>query len=196
MPGKHKRPCSAGPCDATIHAMEIARGCVVALTWTLQDSLGETLDELLEPVEFLVGGTDLLPALEEALLGRAAGANLDLHLEPEQAFGEYDERLVFLLPRTALPAGIEEGLLIEGSALPADATPGAPAETVYTISGIYPDHVVLDGNHPLAGIGLRLQLQVARVRGATPDEIRNRSAGSSFFRLQPATPRSPGARQA
>jgi FKBP-type peptidyl-prolyl cis-trans isomerase 2 len=48
--------------------------CVVALTWVLKDSLGETLDELAEPVEFLVGGDDLLPAIETALQGHAAGA--------------------------------------------------------------------------------------------------------------------------
>jgi FKBP-type peptidyl-prolyl cis-trans isomerase 2 len=40
--------------------MEITRQCVVALTWTLKDTLGEMLDELKDPVEFLVGGDDLL----------------------------------------------------------------------------------------------------------------------------------------
>jgi FKBP-type peptidyl-prolyl cis-trans isomerase SlyD len=55
-------------------AMEISPQCVVALTWVLKDSLGETLDELAEPVEFLVGGHDLLPAIETALQGHAAGA--------------------------------------------------------------------------------------------------------------------------
>ncbi len=69
--------------------MDISTPCVVALTWTLKDTLGETLDELEAPVEFLVGGDDLLARIEEALQGHAAGANLDLHLEPEEAFGEY-----------------------------------------------------------------------------------------------------------
>ena len=47
--------------------MEIYDNCVVALTWVLQDTLGEELDVLDEPVEFLLGGKDLLPAIEAAL---------------------------------------------------------------------------------------------------------------------------------
>jgi FKBP-type peptidyl-prolyl cis-trans isomerase SlyD len=46
--------------------MEIYDNCVVALTWVLQDTLGEELDVLDEPVEFLLGGKDLLPAIEAA----------------------------------------------------------------------------------------------------------------------------------
>ena len=40
--------------------MKITPHCVVALTWTLKDTLGDVLDELDEPVEFLLGGNDLL----------------------------------------------------------------------------------------------------------------------------------------
>lgn len=168
--------------------MEISSPCVVALTWTLKDSLGEILDELTEPVEFLVGGNDLLPALDAALQGHEAGADLHLNLEPEDAFGDYDEQLVFLAPRSALPAGIEEGMLLEAHSLPTDVVNGAASDTLLTITEIYPAHVVLDGNHPLAGIGLRLHLKVVRVREATDDEIARQSAGTGFFRLQPMAP--------
>lgn len=168
--------------------MEIAVPCVVALTWTLRDSLGEVLDELSDPVEFLVGGDDLLPAIESALQGHEAGAELDLNLEPEDAFGDYDGQRVFLLARQALPEGIEEGMLIEAASLPADALPGAAHESLLTITEIYPEHVVLDGNHPLAGIGLRLHLRIARVREASVDEVGRGSAGTGFFRLEPMAP--------
>ena len=66
--------------------MEITEQCVVALTWTLTDTLGEELDVLDEPVEFLVGGDDLFTRIEEALQGHSVGASLFLHLEPEEAF--------------------------------------------------------------------------------------------------------------
>ena len=46
--------------------MEITRPCVVALTWTLKDTLGEVLDVLDDPVEFLVGGDDLLEKIQLA----------------------------------------------------------------------------------------------------------------------------------
>ena len=163
--------------------MHITEHCVVALTWVLQDTLGEELDVLDEPVDFLVGGDDLLARLEQALQGHAAGDSLALHLEPEEAFGDYDESLLFLEPRTAFPAEIEEGMIIDGAHLSADLADRLPQEPLYTVAQLYPDHVVLDGNHPLAGIALRLQLKVHAVREATEEETERRSAGTGFFRL-------------
>ena len=164
--------------------MEITQNCVVALTWTLKDTLGEELDVLDTPVEFLVGGSDLLPKIEEALQGLSTGAALELHLEPEEAFGDFDDTLLFLEPRHLFPPEIEEGMTFEGSALPAGTHPQAPRDALYTITDIYPEHVVLDGNHPLSGIALRLSLTVHEVRAATADETDSGTAGTGFFRVQ------------
>jgi FKBP-type peptidyl-prolyl cis-trans isomerase SlyD len=166
--------------------MEITQQCVAALTWTLKDTLGEVLDELTDPVEFLVGGEDLLPKIEEALQGHEAGDRLDLHLEPEEAFGDYNEQLVFLERRGLFPAELEEGMTFEG--LPAGSNPQAPKDLLYTVTEIYPEHVVADGNHPLAGIAIRLHLKVERVREATEEEIGRGSAGSGFFKVQGGAP--------
>ena len=168
--------------------MEITQQCVVALTWTLTDTLGEELDVLDEPVEFLVGGDDLLPAIEEALQGRSAGNKVDMQLEPEQAFGDFDDTLLFLEPRALFPAETEEGMTFEGSALPAGTNPDAPRDALYTVTDIYPEHVVLDGNHPLAGIAIRLHLKVASVREATEEEVGKGSAGTGFFKIAPQAP--------
>jgi FKBP-type peptidyl-prolyl cis-trans isomerase SlyD len=164
--------------------MEIKTPSVVALTWTLKDTLGEVLDTLDEPVEFFVGGQDLLPKIEEALQGHEKGAKLDLHLEPEDAFGDFDEQLLFLEPLSLFPAGLEEGLTIEGTALPDGCHPDAPRNVLYTVTEIYPEHVVLDGNHPLSGIALRLQLTVAAVREATEAEVGSGSCGTGFFKIE------------
>lgn len=161
--------------------MPITSQCVVALTWTLKDTLGEELDVLDEPVEFLVGGSDLLARIEEALQGHQAGDTLDLHLEPEDAFGDYDDSLLFLEPRHLFPDQIEEGMGFEG--LPAGCNPAAPKDRLFFISDIYPDHLVLDANHPLAGIALRISLRVHAVREATLDEIGSGSLGTGFFRI-------------
>lgn len=166
--------------------MEITQQCVVALTWTLKDTLGETLDVLDDPVEFLVGGSDLFAKIEEALQGHEPGIQLDLHLEPEEAFGDYNEELVFLETRALFPAALEEGMTFEG--LPDGANPQAPRDVLYTATEIYPEHVVLDGNHPLAGIALRLQLKIEAVREATQEEIGRGSAGTSFFKVQAQAP--------
>ncbi|MES2413333.1 MAG: FKBP-type peptidyl-prolyl cis-trans isomerase [Pseudomonadota bacterium] len=168
--------------------MKITPQCVVALTWTLKDTLGEVLDELDEPVEFLLGGNDLLAKIEEALQGHEAGGTLDLHLEPEDAFGDYDENLVFLEARNIFPAELEEGMTFDGMALPAGCTVDMPKENLYTVTEIYPEHVVLDGNHPLAGIALRLSLTVQSVRDASEEEVGQGSLGTGFFKLESSLP--------
>ena len=168
--------------------MKITPQCVVALTWTLKDTLGDVLDELDEPVEFLLGGDDLLAKIEEALQGHQAGDELQLHLEPENAFGDYDENLVFLEPRNLFPAELEEGMTFDGAALPAGANGQIPHDHIYTVTEIYPEHVVLDGNHPLAGIAIRLTAKVESVREATEQEIGQGSLGTGFFKLEPLMP--------
>jgi FKBP-type peptidyl-prolyl cis-trans isomerase SlyD len=164
--------------------MEITQQCVVGLTWTLKDTLGEQLDVLDAPVEFIIGGDDLFEKIEQALQGYEPGARIDLQLEPEEAFGDFNEKLIFLEARKLFPPEIQEGLRFEGHALPPGCNPDAPKDALYTVTEIYPEHVVLDGNHPLSGIALRLSLTVESVREATEEEIGSRSAGTGFFKLQ------------
>lgn len=172
--------------------MEIKQQCVVALTWTLKDTLGEELDVLNEPVEFLVGGEDLFDAIEEALQGHEVGARLDLQIEPEQGFGDFNDQLIFLEARELFPPELEEGMTIEGSALPVGCNPDAPKDVIYTVTEIYPEHIVLDGNHPLAGIALRLNLKVEGIREATEEEIGRGSAGTGFFKVHALHATPPG----
>jgi FKBP-type peptidyl-prolyl cis-trans isomerase SlyD len=171
--------------------MEIKTPSVVALTWTLKDTLGEVLDTLDEPVEFFIGGQDLLPKIEEALQGHEKGAHLNLHLEPEDAFGDFNEALLFLEPLALFPKGLEPGMTIEGTALPKGCHPDAPQQVLYTVTEIYPEHVVLDGNHPLSGIALRLSLKVESVREPTEFEMARGSCGTGFFKIEVASEKHP-----
>ena len=150
--------------------MIITAPCVVTLTWTLSDAQNAPIDELAEPTEFFYGGDDLLPKVEEALDGQAAGYDVQLQIEPEHAFGEYLSDLVCFEDRALFPDGVEVGMQFEG--LPdGAATPDMPEDAVYTVTEVYPEHVVLDGNHPLAGMALRMHITVRDVRAATADEI-------------------------
>ncbi|MCZ2291799.1 MAG: peptidylprolyl isomerase [Burkholderiales bacterium] len=158
--------------------MHIEAPCVVTLTWTLSDAQNRPLDELQTPVEFLVGGDDLFARIEEALAGHEPGEELSVQLEPEHAFGEYRPELVCFEDRKLFPQQLETGMAFEG--LPAGAaTPDMPSDAIYHVTEIYPSHVVLDGNHPLAGMALRLRIKVVAVREATEDEIAARSVGSA-----------------
>jgi FKBP-type peptidyl-prolyl cis-trans isomerase SlyD len=160
--------------------MTIHKPCVVALTWKLSDAQGADIDELAEPVEFFFGGDDLLAKVEEALDGQSAGFETHLHLEPEHAFGDYDSALVCFEDRALFPDGVDTGMRFEG--LPeGHVTPDMPADAIYTVTEVYPTHVVLDGNHPLAGMALRLHLKVLAVRAASGEEIESDSVGAGVF---------------
>jgi FKBP-type peptidyl-prolyl cis-trans isomerase SlyD len=167
--------------------MNITAPCVVSLVWRLEDTQGNLIDELKEPVEFFVGGDDLLAKVEEALANQEVGFEANLHLEPEHAFGEYDPGLVFFEDRSIFPELVEPGMQFDGMPEGA-ATEGMPADAVYTVTEVYPTHVVLDGNHPLAGIALRLDLKVRDVREATDEEIEAGSVGQPVISVMNAAP--------
>ncbi len=158
--------------------MTIEPPCVVSLTWKLTDAQNRAIDALTDPVEFFYGGTDLLAKLEEALAGHAAGEQVKVHLEPEHAFGDYKAELVCFEARALFPEKLEPGMTFEG--LPAGGvTPDMPADAIYVVTEIYPTHVVLDGNHPLAGMAIRLDVKVHDVREASSEEIEAGSLGAA-----------------
>jgi FKBP-type peptidyl-prolyl cis-trans isomerase SlyD len=157
--------------------MIIAKPCVVTLNWSLSDAQNEPIDELREPTEFYFGGDDLLPKIEEVLVDREAGFEAHLHLEPEHAFGDYKPELVCFEDRALFPQHLEEGMQFEGLP-PGSVTEGMPGDTVYAVTEIYPSHVVLDGNHPLAGLALRIHVKVLDVREATEAESEAGSVGN------------------
>jgi FKBP-type peptidyl-prolyl cis-trans isomerase SlyD len=165
--------------------MDIRNPCVVSLTWRLEDAQGELIDELKEPMEFFFGGDDLLAKVEEALLGQTVGFEAALFLEPEHAFGDYHSELVFFESADIFPDLLEEGMQFDGP--PAGAqTPDMPTDVIYTVTEVYDTHVVLDGNHPLAGLALNLNLQVVGVREAEHEEIEQGSVAESIFTLAPS----------
>ena len=167
--------------------MLITVPCVVSLTWRLQDAQGNAIDELDDPVEFFVCGDDLLARVEEALIDQTTGFEASLHLEPEHAFGDYKSELVFFEDRSVFPDDIEVGMQFDGVP-PGVTTEGLPNDAIYTVTEVYPNHVVLDGNHPLAGIALRLDLVVRGVREATATEIEASTVDQPVFTVMNTAP--------
>ena len=149
--------------------MKIAKNTVVTLHYKLSDAQGNLIEESRDPMMYLHGGYDnTLPKIEEALDGKDVGFETTIHVEPEDAFGEYDANLVKIEPRNRLPEPLEVGMQFEGT--PDGGEPGQDA-LIFTVTDIADDKVVLDGNHPLAGMALRFTLNVAEVRSATEEEI-------------------------
>ncbi|MGI4812469.1 MAG: FKBP-type peptidyl-prolyl cis-trans isomerase [Janthinobacterium lividum] len=153
--------------------MKITRNTVVAVAYKLSDAQGNLIEESDEPMVYLHGGYDgTFPRIEEALDGKETGYQTSVQLEPDDAFGEYDPDLVKIEPRERFPEPIEVGMQFEG-------TPDDEDDEdllVYTVTDLAEDKVVLDGNHPLAGMALRFALTVAEVREATEDEIEHEHA--------------------
>lgn len=146
--------------------MQIQKNTVVTLSYRVVDSEGNPVDEGGQPIVYLHGGYGgIFDVIEEALQGKAEGDQLSLHLEPEDAFGDYDAELVLIEPRNLFPDDIEVGMQFER------ASEDGEDDELYTITDIAEDKVVVDGNHPLAGMSLNFSCTVAEVRPATPEEI-------------------------
>ncbi len=139
--------------------MVVARDTVVTLRSELHDAQGAQLSAPSE-LSYLHGGYGgLLPALERALEGKGPGESVLLQLEPEQAFGDYDADLVRVEPAERYGEGIAVGMEVEEE------------DRLYIVTDVAEGKVVLDGNHPLAGMALRFSLQILAVRAASPEEI-------------------------
>jgi FKBP-type peptidyl-prolyl cis-trans isomerase SlyD len=168
--------------------MRIEKPCVITLIWRLEDAQDNLIGELTEPTEFFFGGDDLIEKVEDVLDTQMSGFQTSLQLEPEHAFGEYDSSLVFFEARKLFEEPIEPGMQFEGPP-EGTTTPNLPQDKLYTVTEVYPEYVVLDGNHPLAGIALRLKLTVKDVREATEEELDRQSVGASVLSLAQTPPR-------
>lgn len=146
--------------------MKIGKDTVVSLDFELAEAGGDVLEKSGEPIGYLHGGySGMFEAVEEKLEGLEAGARVSVTLEPDDAFGEYDEELKRSEPRSAFPANVAVGMRFEGTGERSGET------RVYTVTAIEGDRVEVDGNHPYAGKTLNFRCTVLAVRQATREEI-------------------------
>ena len=146
--------------------MRIEKNTVVSLNYELSDSEGNVLEKTQTPISYLHGGYGgIFPLVEEALHEMAIGHSCSISMEPENTFGEYDEELIRVEPRSSFPDNVAVGMHFEGGA------EGSDDIIVYTVTEIVDDTVIVDGNHPFAGMALNFSCTVTGVRPATPEEI-------------------------
>ncbi len=153
--------------------MKIQTHALVTIHIKMHDAQGELLEESAQPLTYLHGHQDIFPLVEEALEGKGVGDTLTVYLEPEDAFGDYDAELVLLAPLEALGEGVEVGSRVEGEPDTDDEEEGGARHPnrIFTVTDIGDGKAVLDGNHPLAGLAIRLDVNVLDVRPATPEEL-------------------------
>jgi FKBP-type peptidyl-prolyl cis-trans isomerase SlyD len=146
--------------------MQIGPDTVVTLAYRVTDSDGNLIDAGERPLVYLHGGYGgIFEKIEEELLGQSIGFQKDIRLHPEEAFGDYDAELVLMESRDLFPDDIEVGMQFER------ATENGDDDMLYTITDIAEGKVVVDGNHPLAGMALVFSCTVNDVRAATPEEV-------------------------
>jgi FKBP-type peptidyl-prolyl cis-trans isomerase SlyD len=146
--------------------MEITKDTVVSISYELFDASGKLIEKTSSPISYLHGGyRGIFPAVESALDGKREGEECEVRMEPEEAFGDYDDKLVRVEPRERFPENVAVGMQFEG------AQEGSDQYRVYTVTDIADDRVVVDGNHPLAGMSLLFNCTVTNVREATGEEL-------------------------
>jgi FKBP-type peptidyl-prolyl cis-trans isomerase SlyD len=148
--------------------MQVAKNTVVTLDYSVSDPDGELVDAGQEPLVYLHGGyDDIFPMIEEAVQGKKIGESVVVKMQPDDAFGEYDAELVQMEPRSAFPKELQVGMQFEG------VPEGSDDDDIliYRVTEIADDKVVLDGNHPLAGMALVFTCTVTAVRPASAEEI-------------------------
>ena len=131
----------------------------MSLRLEMHDAQGVKLEAKSDHTYLHGGYGEMLPALERALEGKAPGESVVLQLEPEDAFGEYDADLLRVEPAERYGKGIVAGMEVEEDC------------RFYTVTDVADGKVVLDGNHPLAGMALRFSVEILTVRSAKAEEI-------------------------
>jgi FKBP-type peptidyl-prolyl cis-trans isomerase SlyD len=147
--------------------MQIAKNKVVSIDYTLTNAKGEVLDKSSKgrPLQFIQGQGQLIPGLESVLEGKSAGDALKAQIPAKDAYGDRDEELMQIIPKDNF-AEIKD--LRVGMELEAEGDDGV---RVITVVGIENENVVVDGNHPLAGMDLNFDVTIVGVRDATEDEL-------------------------
>ena len=148
--------------------MQIAKDSVALIEYTLTNDEGEVIDSSVggDPLGYLHGAQNIIPGLERELEGKQTGDALKVRVEPSDGYGEYNAQLVSQVPKTQFEGAdsLEEGMSFHAQ------TPDGHMHVV-RIAGFDGDNVIIDGNHPLAGVALTFDVKVMEVRAASEEEL-------------------------
>ncbi|WP_201557248.1 FKBP-type peptidyl-prolyl cis-trans isomerase [Psychrobacter sp. 72-O-c] len=145
----------------------IAKDTAVKFNYTLKDDEGTILDQSPEgqPLAYLHGHSNIIPGLEQQLVGKSAGEKVNAVVEPVDGYGEYQEQAVQHVPRDNFQGvdDIQPGMQFQSQA--------GEQVMLVTVTEVNDEEVTVDANHPLAGKRLTFDVEIQEVRAATEEEL-------------------------
>ncbi|MFT7686386.1 MAG: FKBP-type peptidyl-prolyl cis-trans isomerase SlyD [Candidatus Azotimanducaceae bacterium] len=111
-----------------------------------------------EPLSFTVGDGSMIPGLERALLGHQVGDKFTVTIEPDDAYGHHQRQLVKTISKDMVQTDAEE--ITKGMVFQVGSGDDTHVVKVIEVEG---DGIVVDGNHPLAGITFNFDITVLEV---------------------------------
>lgn len=143
--------------------MQIKNNSVVSFHYKLTNNEGEVLDssEGREAFTYLQGASMIVPGLEVQMNGKSATDRFTAVVTPDVGYGEFNADLLQRVPEEKFGGQkVEAGMQFQ-----------AGEDGIYTVKEVKDGEVLLDGNHPLAGVTLNFEVEVTAVREATAEEL-------------------------
>ncbi len=151
--------------------MNIADKTVAHFHYTLKNEAGEELESSNghEPLAYLHGANNTLVGLENALAGKATGDKFSVTLQPEEAYGEYQEGLEQRVPVKHLQGLPSKNAKWKKGMTAVVHTEQGQRQVTVVKAGKF--MITVDINPPLAGKVLTFDIDVVDVREATEEEV-------------------------
>ncbi len=147
--------------------MTIQKDKVVSMHYTLTDDSGAVIDSSKgqDPMDYIQGAGHIIPGLEDALVGKDIGDKVTAVIPPEKAYGERNDSLVQSVPKEEFASvpDLKVGMQFN--------VQSAGGPMVVSVAKIEDDNVLIDANHPLAGITLHFDVEIMAIRDATEKEL-------------------------
>jgi FKBP-type peptidyl-prolyl cis-trans isomerase SlyD len=149
--------------------MQLTKNKVAVINFTLKNKDGEIIDQSNDGTfTYLHGARNIIPGLENALEDKQAGDKTSVVIEPKDAYGEHDPEKIQRVPLSMFPDDVE---ITEGMQFEAQSPEGEPV--LVTVTEIDSGEVVVDENHPMAGVQLHFEVELVEVRKATEEELQH-----------------------
>ncbi|CAA6810623.1 MAG: FKBP-type peptidyl-prolyl cis-trans isomerase SlyD (EC [uncultured Campylobacterales bacterium] len=140
---------------------KVSKNTLVSIAIKTQDDIGNTIQESDEIIYLHGGYGQIFQKLEDILDDKKVGDNFVVSLTPKEAFGEYDESLVRKEPLDEVPDDVELGMELDDD----------EKNVTWVVQDIQDSYVILNGNHELAGISLKISGEILEIEELSDEGV-------------------------